>query len=149
MSRFALVATISLSALLGCDEPSRSEAVAPDRARPSEPQFDLRLEADARYPIGEEATFGVSVRPRGAMHVETRYPWRITLHECDGVALARTELANRDATRLDASEARFDVRFVPEQAGSHRCVLDLDFAVCADSGCFPIERRVSVELSAS
>lgn len=114
-----------------------------------EPRFELRLEADDAYAIGEEGSFHVSLRPGPDFEMEARYPYRVVIVGGEGIDLPRSELARRDASRLDAEEARFDVHFTPRQGGTHRCVVDVEFAVCADDGCFPMERRLAVELPAS
>ncbi len=114
-----------------------------------EPRFELRLEADDAYAIGEEGSFHVSLRPGANFEMEARYPCRVAVVAGEGIDLPRSELARRDASRLDAEEARFDVHFTPRQGGTHRCVVDVEFAVCADNGCFPMERRLAMELPAS
>lgn len=168
MDRSVFFVLFSAIVFLGCNEPpvpapllgEAHESAAPpdepeeralDAAGPvlEEARFELRLEADDTYAVGEEAAFHVSLRPRADFEMEARYPYRVAVDAGDGIELPRAELARRDAARLDAEEARFDVHFTPREAGAHRCVVDVEFAVCAENGCFPMERRLAVELPAS
>jgi len=151
--------------VLGCHEPAPTpaegvrapSAVAEPEARAldaeglvlREPRFELRLDVDETYAVGEEGTFHVTLHPGADFEMEAHYPYRVVVEGAEGIELPRGDLSRRDAARLDGEEARFAVPFTPRRAGRHRCVVDVEFAVCAENGCFPMERRLAVELPAS
>ena len=111
--------------------------------------FELRVDAAERYSVGEEGSFSLSVTPREGYEVTERYPYRVSVRAPNGLGVTTSELARSDASALSAEEARFDVRFTPRAAGAHRCVVDVDFSVCSDSGCVPLQRRLAIEVTTS
>lgn len=142
------------------EPPPRSERIAAERPPESpsrepagpiidDPRFELRVRADGPFTAGEPGILRVQLQPRGAYEVEARYPYRVVFHPSDGLAVARDELTRSDATEITAEQATFEVEVTPARAGTFNCSVDIEFAVCSDNGCIPLERTLTVELTAS
>ncbi|MEQ9081327.1 MAG: hypothetical protein RLP09_46105 [Sandaracinaceae bacterium] len=114
-----------------------------------DPRFELRAEATGPLHAGSAGTLRVQLEPRGEYEVEARYPYRLVFHPPDGLAVDREELARRDAAEITAERAAFEVGVTPARAGMFECTVDVEFAVCSENGCVPLERTLTVPLSAS
>lgn len=114
-----------------------------------DPRFELRAEATGPLYAGSAGTLRVQLEPRGEYEVEARYPYRLVFHPPDGLAVDREELARRDAAEITAERAAFEVGVTPARAGMFECTVDVEFAVCSENGCVPLERTLTVPLSAS
>lgn len=90
----------------------------------------------------------VVLEPRGEYEVETRYPYRLRFESSEGLSLERDELGRADAAELSAERAEFVVG-ATHADGTHRCNVEVEFAVCSESGCMPFVRTVGVDLPAS
>jgi DsbC/DsbD-like thiol-disulfide interchange protein len=111
-----------------------------------DPRFTITASGEASYTQGELGRFGIRIASKEGWHVNQEYPTRITLTPAEGITLPRAELEKSDAAEFGDDVARFDVPFTPGQAGEGRCAAYVDFAICTDETCIPVQHTVAVVL---
>lgn len=108
--------------------------------------FTIEVIAPADAKAGAQATAQVVLRPAEGYKVNVDFPIALELTAPDGVVLAQAKLGAADARRLDEHEARFEVRFTANAAGTSKLGAVLKFAVCSASTCDPKRERFVVEV---
>ena len=111
-----------------------------------DPRFELRATAEAQYPAGQLGRFGITLTGRDGWHVNQDYPTAITLSAPSAVTFPKDRLEKSDAAEFTEPRARFDVPFTPGAAGEHRCTAEVDFAICTEETCVPVQRTLAVVL---
>lgn len=111
-----------------------------------DPRFELRATAEESYPSGELGRFGVTLTAAEGWHVNQDYPTNVTLSAPEGLSLPKSVFEKADAAEFADERARFDVPFTPGGAGEHRLTALVDFAVCTDETCIPVQRTLAVVL---
>lgn len=157
--RKRLFATAMCLMVVGCGKssPSASAPRSSDgaeqpraAAQPSPEDKPYRVEAVKKqsYAVNREDSFQIQVKPVSPWHMNDTFPAKVTFGKPEGLVLAEPVLRKADATRFVPEGARFDVRFTPERAGVHRLVAKVDFAVCTDEACLPVDQNLDVKLHA-
>ena len=161
--RAMLIAALLVAGCSGCgaeDNDGTESANPPPTTAPPEkrapeqpagplvedPRFELRATAEAQYPAGQLGRFGITLTGRDGWHVNQDYPTAITLRAPSAVTFPKDRLEKTDAAEFTEPRARFDVPFTPGAAGEHRCTAEVDFAICTDETCIPVQRTLAVVL---
>ncbi len=107
--------------------------------------YDLNI-SPASAGANARATVKVSVAPKGAYHVNTEYPVKLSVTAPDGVTLEKALLTKDDAKRFERAGLDFEVAFVPASSGRKSFTGTLKFAVCTDTECKPAVEKVSFDV---
>lgn len=129
--------------------PAQQAPAAPEAAtdRVEDPSFELALAPVGQYTVGQLGSFAVSLKPRGEYHINQDYPIAVTLRPADGLRLPKLEFKKPDAAVFGEQQARFDVPFTPDAAGTRRVEANVRFAVCTPETCVPDERNLALVLA--
>ncbi|MCA9581923.1 MAG: hypothetical protein KC416_09010 [Myxococcales bacterium] len=137
-------------------KPSEGQAPVDNTDKPAEPaevgplvrtaQYELRLTQGNETRQGELGAFSLTVEPQGKWHMNLEYPTTVALEAPSSLGLPKAQLERGDAARFDETGARFDVPFTPSDAGEHRVVAKVSFAVCTEQTCVPDEQTVALAL---
>jgi hypothetical protein len=129
---------VSVAALLLAATATLGTAVAGD-------QYDLSVAKPAAR-AGVRAVATVSLRPKGAFHVNVDYPTKLKMTAPDGVKLEKDLLRGPDAAKFDKGALDFEVAFTADGAGTKSFSGELKFAVCTDTECKPTTEKVSFDV---
>ena len=77
----------------------------------------------------------LSIVPLNGTHVHPQAPLKIALEASPGLALSKTRLGHKDATRPGAEGPRFEVPFTAAKAGREEARAKVDFFICSDRWC--------------
>lgn len=160
---FRLSCSLFLVVGMACDRPTDttiepSESSETPVAEPSAeaasaaaPEPAPAVIDDARFNLSitaSQSDLRIVLEPRGEYEIETRYPYRLKFRSSEGLDLQQSELGRADAAELSAERAEFVVGATHER-GPQRCSVEVDFAVCSESGCVPFVRTVGIDLPTS
>jgi hypothetical protein len=109
-------------------------------------QYDLKVKA-ASGKAGEKTVATVSVKPKGAYHVNLEYPHKLVLTAPDGVTVEKAKLVAKDA-KISKEAIEFEVAVTPAAKGKKTIEGELKFAVCTDTDCAPQTEKVSIVVDA-
>ena len=112
-----------------------------------DPRFELKVSANAPYHVDTLGSFAVTVRTKNGWHVNQDYPVRVTVSGSPDIRLTKSDLERGDAAEFDEEHAHFEVPVTPTRSGEHRCTATVDFAVCTDEACIPVQRTVTTSLA--
>jgi hypothetical protein len=94
----------------------------------------------------ERAAARITVKPKGAYHVNTEYPVKLKLTAPDGVALEKDTQSGKDAAKFAKESLEFEVGFTASGAGKKSFTGELRFAVCTDTECKPTTEKVAFDV---
>ena len=134
MKKLVSAAAVSLVALAAAALP----AFAGD-------QYDVNIQVPSAKAT-EKAVVKVGVRPKGAYHVNTEYPVKLTITAPDGVKLDKDTQRKDDAKRFEKTALDFEVGFTASGAGKKSFTGELKFAVCTDTECKPTTEKVTFDV---
>lgn len=125
----------------GC---SRSEAAqvreeaaaAPGKSKVDESTYTVEMKAVGSYKAGTEGKVEVTLVPKGAYHINDKYPhkFKATDPAPDGLKYPKAILKKEDGT-FSASKGSFSVPFVASKAGKAKISGTFSFSVCSDANC--------------
>jgi hypothetical protein len=129
--------------------PVPAEPVAPAAAPSSieEASFALRLAEAGPYKAGELGRVVLQLEPRGKFHINQEYPVEIALSGTVDTTFPKATLMKPDAAEFGEKKARFEVPFTAKNAGDHKLLANVKFAVCTDENCVPDERNLALALA--
>jgi len=107
--------------------------------------YDLNIKSPSAK-ANERAVVKVSIAPKGAYHVNTEYPVKLTLTAPDGVKLDKEKQTKGDAKRFEKAGLDFEVGFTASGAGKKSFTGELKFAVCTDTDCKPSSEKVAFDV---
>jgi hypothetical protein len=107
--------------------------------------YDLSINKPAAK-AKSRAVARISVRPKGAFHVNTEYPAKLTVAAPAGVSLEKEKQTGKEAAKLAKDALEFEVAFTADAAGTKSFTGELKFAVCTDTECKPTTEKVSFEV---
>ncbi len=125
---------VSAVALLLAATATLGTAVAGD-------QYDLSVAKPAAT-AGQRAVARVSIRPKGAFHVNVDYPTKLKITAPDGVKLEKDVQRGPDASKFEKAGLDFDVAFTADGAGTKSFTGEIKFAVCTDTECKPTTEKL-------
>jgi hypothetical protein len=134
MKKLVSAAAVSLVALAAAALP----ALAGD-------QYDVSIKPPSAK-ANERAVAKVSVSPKGAFHVNTEYPVKLTITAPDGVKLDKEKQTGPDAKRFEKAGLDFEVGFTASGSGKKSFTGELKFAVCTDTECKPTTEKVAFDV---
>jgi len=109
-------------------------------------KYDLKV-SKASAKAGEKATAVVTVKAKGAYHVNLEYPHKLILTAPDGVTVEKAKLVASDA-KVSKEELQFSVVATSAAPGTKTIEAQLKGAVCTDSTCEPFVETVSIPVDA-
>ena len=110
--------------------------------------YELRA-TDATVEVGAAAAVSLTIAPSGGRTVSHDGPVQVSLHGDDGVALARTRYARKDAADPAADAPRFDLKLKATAPGDHALEVDVRFWLCGAKVCRPIRAHKTIAIHAS
>jgi hypothetical protein len=129
---------VSVAALLLVATATLGTALAAD-------QYDLSIDRPAAK-AKERAVARITVRPKGAFHVNVDYPVKLKIAAPDGVKLEKDVQSGKEAARFEKTGLDFEVAFTAEGAGTKSFTGEVRFAVCTDTECKPTSEKVSFDV---
>ncbi len=108
-------------------------------------QYDLTVKSPTAK-VNERAAAKISVSPKGAFHVNTEYPIKLTVTAPDGVKLDKQKQTKDDAKRFEKAGLDFEVAFTADGAGKKSFTGEVKFAVCTDTDCKPTSEKVAFDV---
>jgi hypothetical protein len=108
-------------------------------------QYDLSIKSPSSK-ANERAVVKLSLAPKGAFHVNTEYPVKLTITPPDGVKLEKQKQTKDDAKRFEKAGLDFEVAFVADGSGKKSFTGELKFAVCTDTECKPSTEKVAFDV---
>ncbi len=108
-------------------------------------QYDFTVKSPSAH-ANERAVANVSIAPKGAYHVNTEYPVKLTVTPPDGVKLEKEKLLKDDAKRFEKTGLDFEVAFIATSPGKKSFTGQLKFAVCTDTDCKPTTEQVAFDV---
>ena len=129
---------VSVAALLLAATATLGTAIAGD-------QYDLSVTKPTAK-TNERAVARVSIRPKGAFHVNVDYPTKLKITAPDGVKLEKDVQRGPDAAKFEKGALDFEVAFTADGAGTKSFSGELKFAVCTDTECKPSTEKVSFDV---
>ena len=97
-----------------------------------------------RVKPGGAGVLVLSIVPLNGTHVHPQAPLKIALQASPGLALSKTRLGHKDATRPGAEGPRFEVPFTAAKAGREEARAKVDFFICSDRWCVKQVRDVTL-----
>ena len=101
---------------------------------------------------GEKAKATLHVEGTGGFHVNTEYPFKLTLKAPAGVKLDKeTFVGGKDGKSADAAKwtkegLDFDINFTSSDTGKKEITGDFKFAVCTADNCSPGSKAVAIDV---
>jgi hypothetical protein len=155
------LATVTLAALsiggAGCTEASASAApnAQPERtevARGAKAESDAyvaELKISGAYKAGAEGIVELTLAPKGAYHVNDKYPikWKAAETPSEGLTFPKPLMRREDGDVSDKG-ALFKVPFVAAKAGKAIVAGTFSFSVCSDANCLMEKVELEVEVEA-
>jgi hypothetical protein len=114
-------------------------------ARDADSAYVLNVEAPPAQ-RGHQAKAKIRITPTAGYHMNKEYPAEIALVPPSGVTLAKAKLTAKDAARLDAQTAEFDVGYTAAQPGKKTVTGEVKFAVCSARSCDPKKAKLTFDL---
>ncbi|MDI1429294.1 hypothetical protein [Polyangium sorediatum] len=108
--------------------------------------YDLKVSA-ASGKSGNKATATVTIKPKGAYHVNLEYPHKLILTAPDGVTVEKAKLVAADA-KISKDELSFSVVATAAAPGKRTIEAELKGAVCDEKTCLPFTEKVSIPVEA-
>lgn len=108
-------------------------------------KYDLKV-SSASGKAGDKATATVTVKAKGAYHVNLEYPHKLILTAPDGVTVEKAKLVASDA-KVSKEELQFTVVAVPGATGDKVIEAQLKSAVCTDDTCEPFVETVQIKVT--
>jgi hypothetical protein len=178
------VAVVILSLLVGCSRPasepperSRQErAIEPERIRvptvtglrpasapgtgaPRTPlaahEGSIEIVMPHDTSVGVATTGRIRVLPGAGFHINTRYPFSVSLANAEGLAVAKANLAGGkggiagDAEILAETELSIPITVTPTAVGDHALRGSIDFGICKSDVCLTRAMPVSFTVVAT
>ncbi|MDC3954987.1 hypothetical protein [Polyangium jinanense] len=109
-------------------------------------KYDLKV-SPASAKSGSKATAVVTVKAKGAYHVNLEYPHKLVLKAPDGVTVEKAKLVAADA-KVSKEELSFTVVATAAAPGKKTIEAELKGAVCTDTTCEPFTETVSIPVDA-
>lgn len=120
--------------------------LAPDEAA-------LEVTAPPRTPIGVAATARIRVRPAEGFHINTRYPFVVSLATTDGVTIGKSPLRGGrggvpgDAETLADHELSIPITLTPVTVGDHVLNGSIQLGICKRDMCLTREAPIVVHVT--
>lgn len=108
------------------------------------PGYVLEVSTPPSCRPGAASTATLTLRPRGAWHLNTDYPFKVELAPGAGVRVAKPVLRKDDARRFGESGADVDVVFTADKAGRGDITATVKFATCDDASCAVHKETVTI-----
>ncbi|MDI3282741.1 hypothetical protein [Polyangium sp. 15x6] len=109
-------------------------------------KYDVKV-SPAAGKSGGKATAVVTVKAKGAYHVNLEYPHKLVLKAPDGVTVEKAKLVAADA-KVSKEELSFTVVATAAAPGKKTIEAELKGAVCTDTTCEPFTETVSIPVDA-
>ena len=110
-------------------------------------KYDVKV-SPASGKSGGKATAVVTVKAKGAYHVNLEYPHKLILKAPDGVTVEKAKLVAADATKVSKEELSFTVVATAAAPGKKTIEAELKGAVCTDTTCEPFTETISIPVEA-
>ena len=108
-------------------------------------KYDLKV-SSASAKAGDKATATVTVKAKGAYHVNLEYPHKLILTAPEGVTVAKAKLVAGDA-KVSKEELSFSVDATLVAAGKKTIEAELKSAVCTESdACEPFSEKITIQV---
>ena len=109
-------------------------------------KYDLKV-SGASGKSGEKSSATVTIKAKGAYHVNLEYPHKLVLTAPDGVTVEKAKLVAADA-KVSKEELSFTVVATAAAPGKKTIEAQLKGAVCTESTCEPFVETVSIPVDA-
>ncbi|MDI1477456.1 hypothetical protein [Polyangium sp. y55x31] len=109
-------------------------------------KYDVKV-SPAAGKSGAKATAIVTVKAKGAYHVNLEYPHKLVLKAPEGVTVEKAKLVAADA-KVSKEELSFAVVATAAAPGKKTIEAELKGAVCTDTTCEPFTETVSIPVDA-
>jgi hypothetical protein len=109
-------------------------------------KYDLKV-SGASGKSGDKATATVTVKAKGAYHVNLEYPHKLILTAPDGVTVEKAKLVAADA-KVSKEELQFSVVATSSSPGKKTIDAELKGAVCTDTTCEPFSEKIAIQIDA-
>ncbi|MDI1446489.1 hypothetical protein [Polyangium sp. 6x1] len=109
-------------------------------------KYDLKV-STASAKSGSKATATVTIKAKGAYHVNLEYPHKLVLTAPEGVTVEKAKLVAADA-KVSKEELSFTVVATAAAPGKKTIEAELKGAVCTESTCEPFVEKVSIPVEA-
>jgi hypothetical protein len=119
---------------------TRQAALAPD-----EGTFEIIPPASAS--IGRPTTARIRIVPGKGFHINTRYPFIVSITNDAGVTVAKTR--REDAAPLGERELSIPITLTPTTSGQHTLTGSITFGICKNDSCLQREMPISVAVLAT
>jgi hypothetical protein len=120
---------------------------------PEEGSLEVVQPASAR--IGAAATARIRVTPGKGFHINTEYPFVVSLASAPGVTIAKQRLeggrrgSTGDAETLAETELSIPITVTPNDAGPHELTGTITFGICKRDMCLSREMPITVTVAPS
>jgi hypothetical protein len=120
---------------------------------PEEGSLEVVPPASTR--VGAAATARIRVTPGNGFHINTEYPFVVSLAAAPGVTLAKQRLeggkrgATGDAETLAETELSIPITVTPNAAGRHELTGTITFGVCKRDVCLSRQMPIVVTVATS
>jgi hypothetical protein len=108
-------------------------------------QYDLSFSKPSAK-AKERAVAKVSIRPKGAFHVNVDYPTKLKIVAPSGVNLEKDVQKGAEAARFEKGALDFEVAFTAEGAGTKSFTGEVKFAVCTETECKPTTEKIAFDV---
>jgi hypothetical protein len=108
-------------------------------------QYDLSLSKPSAK-AKARAVAKVSIRPKGAFHVNVDYPTKLKVLAPAGVTVEKLVQRGAEAARFEKSGLDFEVAFTADDTGTKSFSGELKFAVCTETECKPTTEKISFDV---
>ena len=115
----------------------------------------LEIVAPAGTKVGAAATARIRVTPGKGFHINTEYPFVVSLAPAAGVTIAKQRLeggrrgSTGDAETLAETELSIPITVTPNAAGPHELTGTITFGICKRDMCLSREMPITVTVAAS
>ena len=114
---------------------------------PDEGQFVVEQATGTR--VGIASTARIRITPAGPYHINTDYPFTLTLDKAEGITVNKSTLSREDAETLVEKGLVLPIAFTPLVAGTHRVTGSIQFGICRDDSCLARSMPVTLEIEAT
>lgn len=143
-----------LGLVSGCHQNSAQSASEPAAERTTtavsrsatDSAYELAAHPADSYSVGKKAAFTISIKPRGAYHLNQEFPTSVTSEVPKSIALEKPQLVKADAKLFSEQQIQFEVAFSASEAGEFKVTALVDFAVCTAKTCIPLRKNLPVSL---
>ncbi|MRG95269.1 hypothetical protein [Polyangium spumosum] len=109
-------------------------------------KYDLKI-SPATGKSGEKSSATITVKAKGAYHVNLEYPHKLILTAPEGVSVEKAKLVASDA-KVSKEELSFTVVATSSAPGKKVIEAQLKGAVCTESTCEPFVETVKIPVDA-